>query len=668
MKKSFIYSTILAAAAMLAAPFTVNAQEEEKPDVVMNKTVSGPDANGVYNIQLETYVTGKTISVETEERIPADIVLVLDNSGSMADNFNINTYNAQSSRSYSYDDSGDYYYLYDDLYYEVEFVNDGGIGIFEDPKYRMYFSVNGTKHYLSGTTETTTKPAGKTDDDDIIWTGVLYTKTSTSQKKSAALKSSVKKFIDVVRKDAIENEVTHRVSIIQFNYDDFPYDSDPSDISKSDYINPSKDIYLKEYGYAKPDYYCTSIYKRFVDVSDETLAESLKSSLDDLRWDGATAADYGLILADCNVNSFAREGAAKTVVLFTDGEPNHSSGFSTSVANKAIVQALSLKGNDVRVFTVGLFSKHDDDVDTYMTAVSSNYPNASSMTSLGSLGDKTGYYKDASSGNLEEVFVSIAHESTSYVASVEVTNSARLIDIVTDTFELPEGADEDDITIKVASYDVANDKFSDVLRNPSETVIPSVSKSKDGTTTISVTGYPFSEHYCGLGNEGKGEKLVINVPIVPKSGFLGGLDIPTNGAESGLYLNDTDDEPIAKFDVPTVDLPINIIIKKEGLRPGESAIFDVISSDPEASNPVATLILTGGQTGDPAPTAQVTGLDPNFVYTVKESEWSWTYDSKTGSMSTKDVSANPFTFKNEKKDVDVKNAEATILNKFEKIK
>ena len=53
--------------------------------VVLSKTVSGPD-KGVYTLTLEAYVTGQKVVTEVKKDIPTDIVLVLDQSGSMAQN------------------------------------------------------------------------------------------------------------------------------------------------------------------------------------------------------------------------------------------------------------------------------------------------------------------------------------------------------------------------------------------------------------------------------------------------------------------------------------------------------------------------------------------------------------------------------------------------------
>lgn len=683
MKKILSYITVMAVAAMLAAPIAAYAQEEEKPDVVMNKTVSGPDANGVYNLQLETYVTGKMIHTEEEVRIPADFILLLDTSSSMKGDYPYKSWQ-EVTRSFSYDRCCDsdrtYYYKWSDgKTYQIKGIANQH-GLFYDYRTWLYFEVGTTRYYLKDDkvlqAKDRTNPTFDGEEGtypyDIsgnridctrtkagtVWTGTLSQYVEYDSRMDA-MRIASSRFIDVVYADAVANNVEHRICVIQFNDADYPGTDDK-------YINPKNSNFL----YEENDSGYTSVVKHFLTVNNETNVSSLKKEINNLSAYGDTSSDLGLELSNLEFDykSFNDNTLrSRAVVMFTDGVPNHGGNpLDPDVANDAIKFSKPLKDKNIKVYTIGIVKNPTTDMVNYMQGVSSNYPSAESMDKLGEGGDN-GFYIDASSQALEDVFETIAKEVTEGGASVEVTAEASIVDIVTTDFVLPAGFQKKDILIKVSNYDPSTDSFSTELTNPTEDVkLSDPTVQTDGTTRISVSGYPFSDHWCGEGCGSSGQKLVIIVPIVPSSGCIGGLDIPTNGEDSGLYLPG-ETEPIATFTPPTVTLPINIIIKKEGLAPGESAIFEIVSSDPAATNPVATLILTGGKAGDPAPTAQVTGLDPHFVYTVKESDWSWTYNSNTGSMSTKDVTANPFTFKNEKKDVDVKNAEAAILNKFEKI-
>ena len=96
MKHTFKY--IFAAVAMLV-PVLAHAQGQQldppqiyseynvQGGVATAKSLSEPDANGVYTITLETFATGLTSIIS--KAIPSDIVLLLDYSSSMLTNDNI---------------------------------------------------------------------------------------------------------------------------------------------------------------------------------------------------------------------------------------------------------------------------------------------------------------------------------------------------------------------------------------------------------------------------------------------------------------------------------------------------------------------------------------------------------------------------------------------------
>lgn len=740
MKNIFNYMTVLAAAAMLAAPVVANAQEEEKPDVVMSKTVSGPDANGIYNLTLESYVTGKAIKIVEETRIPLEVVLVLDVSGSMDDKASSTTsYSPKSSRSYSYDDIEDatYYYKDGDAYYEVKsekFVGgsyyylycsrtlnddlylsgtstttsepknytdpnqtiwtgtlysskDTGSSVgskgysynsltgtlyFHNPDatlssnkwltvkkgsdefnaYAIYYEKNHVRYYLSGNSVTTTRPNTVRDSEDDNWTGVLYTATSSKEQKIVLLQKAVSDFIDIISKDADEFKVDHRISIVKFAENEY-YESES-------YLGEGNH---NEWG--EPNY--TEVVKNRVSLP--TGESALVSAVNALTTGDATAADYGMkkayyVLAQSGVPS----NSEKVVILFTDGDPTHSDGFSTTVAGNTITNSKKLKDLGASVYSIGIFDSNSDNRTKYMNWVSSNYPDAEDWYTGGSpITEGANYYQKSNGADLSTVFKTIASEIIKGGASVEVTSESQVLDVITTDFTIPGGFDSSKISVKVADYVPETDSFKSELKAPVETISINKKDNADGSTNISVTGYPFSDHWCGEGCGTTGQKLVISIPIVPKDDCLGGLDIPTNGSRSGLYLNETSEDPLASFEIPTIDLPISIIVLKEGLANGESSIFEIFSSKDGYNAAIATLMLTGGLKEKD----KVTGLDPNYIYKVQEADWSWTYEVEApvpGILTTEGVKQNPFVFKNKKGDNDVKNAEATIINKFEKIK
>lgn len=118
----------------------------------------------------------------------------------------------------------------------------------------------------------------------------------------------------------------------------------------------------------------------------------------------------------------ARNNAQKVVIFFTDGEPNHQSGFDPRVANDAIDAAHGMKQSGALIYSVGVFQDADPSdtssaFNAYMHGISSNFPNAQSYTNLGQRAEGD-YYKaafDASELNriFEDIYEELPDSSTS---------------------------------------------------------------------------------------------------------------------------------------------------------------------------------------------------------------------------------------------------------------
>lgn len=125
MKKkilSFLLSaSLLAAAVVPASPVTAQDTEEDN-GMHLSKTATA-NGDGTYTISLEAYATGEKVISEVSEDVPTDIVLVLDQSGSMAQNFNkvevsYNVSNGTNSQNYN-NQSNLWYQLSDGTYVAV---------------------------------------------------------------------------------------------------------------------------------------------------------------------------------------------------------------------------------------------------------------------------------------------------------------------------------------------------------------------------------------------------------------------------------------------------------------------------------------------------------------------------------------------------------------------
>lgn len=113
MKKSKAVSLLLSLSLLvstaipgtLALPVYAAGDGDEKKGMEISKTAAD-NGDGTYTITLEAYATGEKFSTEVTKDVPADIVLVLDQSGSME--ADMNTYDF---RLYENKNNGDYYEL-----------------------------------------------------------------------------------------------------------------------------------------------------------------------------------------------------------------------------------------------------------------------------------------------------------------------------------------------------------------------------------------------------------------------------------------------------------------------------------------------------------------------------------------------------------------------------
>lgn len=160
-------------------------------------------------------------------------------------------------------------------------------------------------------------------------------------------------------------------------------------------------------------------------VVDANGASNLKAKVNAISPAGATRSDYGLELAQSQLER-GRDGARKVVVFFTDGKPTSYSDFDDGVASSAIATAKAIKDAGGTVYTIGIFSGANATADPtatssenkFMQAVSSNYPNATYAYSwggyswnLGTRVDGAAFYKTATNADeLKKVFDGISKE------------------------------------------------------------------------------------------------------------------------------------------------------------------------------------------------------------------------------------------------------------------
>lgn len=329
-------------------------------------------------------------------------------------------------------------------------------------------------------------------------------------KRIDALKSAANSFINTIAKqnEAIEGvDRQHRVAIVKFAGD------------KTDKVG-NDTYYQGQYKYNH-----SQVMKGLTDCSGGNV-KALKDTVAGIKPSGATRADYGLELAG-DITS-GRADAKKTVVFFTDGKPTSYSEFDSDVANAAVTAAKKMKDGKATVYTIGIFSGADpaadpskkgtSDVNKFMHAVSSNYPDATSYASdeLGTRAENFDYYKSATNAEeLKKVFDDISQAITSeppYPTEIHKGYDETKSGYITFTDELGDFMQVDGFT-EVVINGMSFTKASKTVNKETNTDTYEFSgKAKDLLITV---------QRAGDDNPRKGDIVTVNIPasLIPLSHF-----------------------------------------------------------------------------------------------------------------------------------------------------
>lgn len=593
-KAKRMLSLLLAVIMILSViPITAGAAENDG-------TTGGIKTHKEYNeetgyLTLEAYVTGESQTQIVAQ--PVDIALVLDVSGSMDDASSHWLYGWAYEESDSFikvSDKGNLEDL-DTVYGAAEgfyLLNSTSL----TNAYTPMRYVNGTWQYCG---------IGKNWKDvskSNFGSGSIYIT------KLNALKLAVKHFIDTANA-ASDPAHPNRISIIKFAG------------TKNSAIG--NDTY-KENGYT---YNYSQIVQGLTDVNGN--ASTLKTKVDSLQARGATQADFGMQHAQ-TVLANTDSSRKKVAIMFTDGEPTSGNSFELAVANGAITAAKALKDSGTTIFTVGCFSTTPKtDPTTYMNYVSSNYPNATSLTSGGASVSTKYYSTAATSVDLTSIFQTISQEIGG--ASVTLTATTVLKDTISDYFNLDESVDGS----RKIEVHTETCTAIDADGNPtawSNDNNPNQYKADVVGKTITVTGFDYSANWVGSHNgRPGGKKIVLRIPIKPIDEKCWGLGLPTNDAEnSGIYVGEN---PVAPFPVPTVDYPyyeiVHVRMGTDGKPFYTGDQTNQVIADPAAVNAANRVRIT-----DNTATVDLTKKVPaGYLYggsfSNKECTTAWSYGTES---------------------------------------
>lgn len=386
---------------------------------------------------------------------------------------------------------------------------------------------------------------------------------------------------------------------------------------------------------------------------DPAGATELTRSISNLppKPEGATNVGAGMQMAK-NLMNDAYTGnntdRQKTVIVFTDGVPTTKQEFNTTVANNAISAAKDMKDNGVTIYTVGIFkganteqlygdSGFDEnsngtvgsnwsdfsfwmigDVKNYdvpagnrfLNYLSSNFESAAiiglkaykkTFAGIGYHGweitqnfnrTSSDYYLTAAdASSLEKIFEGISSTVPAPVNS-KLDKNTVITDTLSNYFTFA-GTEED---VKVYAIDAnGNEKESEDAAKATAT---------PNGKTVTVTGYDFSKHYQGIGDDDE-ETLVIEIKVKPDTSY-------TNWGTSGEYETNKDDatvtlpnseaNPIAKAESPKahvdtyqVTYGFDNTAPDEATPPGDDRYY-ISGQQADVKQPEESSVNAGGNT------------------------------------------------------------------------
>ena len=147
---------------------------------------------------------------------------------------------------------------------------------------------------------------------------------------------------------------------------------------------------------------------------------------------------------------------------------------------------------------------------------------------------KGGHFLTGTTETIAEKFATIFQniQTSNPAPSVTLDKNSVLVDVVMPYFEVPEGP-EGKVSIDAKVVNVATGQEDADLSK--QLIVEYDSNKTDGTSSVSVKGFDYTKNFVSA--DGKsGKKLVLTFTIQPIQGFMGGNGVPTNNVtKSGVF-------------------------------------------------------------------------------------------------------------------------------------
>lgn len=468
---------------------------ELKDGLNLSKTATA-NADGSYKIRMETFTTGTVTT--TTSIAPCDIVLVLDQSGSMADNF--------SGKSTRDDSARRQYAMKQAVNTFIEAVAD---------KYNAEKSDHRISVVTFGTNASTL----------MDWTLVTPAETDTAESPSGetALKAKI---------NGLPSEPEGATNV-------------------ADGMKQAETLMGSGYNYTGSNTTRQKVVVVFTDGVptqqrdfDTTVANGAIQSAKALKDAGATVYSVGIFNGAKPEQTYGDTGFDESSNGTVGSHWADSKwlgigdvGAYDVPAGNRFLNYISSNYRDASEIGIKNYSRT-----TWYLAIYNGWEITRNFNRTSS-----SYYLTANdSASLSRIFTTISENIGQ--ASIDLSSSTAVKDIVTPYFTMP--ANSADVKLYTADY---NGKSFGMEQPAGSDVRATIDAN---TNTVSVTGFDFNKYYVAdKQHEGTyGKKLIIEFSVQRKPGFVGGNNVPTNGDTSGVYTEKGVSAGL--FDVPKVNVPI----------------------------------------------------------------------------------------------------------------
>lgn len=500
---------------------------ESENGLILDKDVVSVNDDGTYTLRLEAYVTGKTVTSTVTTAQPADIVLVLDQSGSMAYDFNGNDTSSNSARRQ----------------YAMKQAVVNFIGSVQD------------KYSDTCDNRMAIVTFGSNASELLGWT-----------------------FVDEAGETALKNEVNSLPNT----------PSGATNVAAG--MEKAETLMGDGYNYSGSNTTRQKVVIVFTDgvptTSTEfstTVATSAIASAKNLKDDGITVYTVG-IFTGVDKNQLHGEKIDMTLSGDTPCDGTVGSRWGAGLLNQLFGDVRAIDVAAGNRFLNYLSSNFKSATEIGITSYS-EYTHSGWRITKNFTRDHDSYYLTAEdSTSLNNIFQQISNNIQTGSASMTLGTETVVQDIVSDYFTIPGGAS----SVKVYTSDYSSDKTwgKDVAANYTVNVSgKNVSVSGFDFTTNYVdleAENGRQENDPNAAGNFYGRKLILEIVVKPENNFLGGNGVPTNSNASGVY---DGGKLVEKFPVPNTDVALKIL--EIGLATTDQNIY--LSNDADLAALVTSL-------------------------------------------------------------------------------